>query len=78
MNCWEFKKCGRDKTKDCPAYPFNGKSCWLTAGTMCGGKIQGTFAQKLGDCTKCDFYQLMNEKPKQRRAAALRGYCGFK
>ena len=27
------------------------------AGTLCGGKVQGTFALKLGNCQKCDFYK---------------------
>jgi len=57
MRCWEFKKCGRDKTGDCPAYPNHGKECWRIAGTMCGGKIQGTFAQKLANCMDCDYYK---------------------
>lgn len=58
MNCWEFKNCGRDKSKDCPAYPNNGTNCWRVAGTMCGGKVQGTFAQKLANCMECDYYKL--------------------
>ncbi|MDI6815946.1 MAG: hypothetical protein QME41_01970 [Actinomycetota bacterium] len=57
MNCWEMKKCGRDLSNDCPAYPANGCECWRVAGTMCGGKVQGTFAQKLVNCMECDFYK---------------------
>ncbi|HWR58880.1 MAG TPA: hypothetical protein VN328_08335 [Thermodesulfovibrionales bacterium] len=34
-----------------------GRACWVIAGTMCGGKIQGTFAQKYENCGSCDFYQ---------------------
>jgi len=34
VNCWEFKKCGRDKTNDCPAYPKGGRVCYLVAGTL--------------------------------------------
>jgi hypothetical protein len=63
MNCWEFKKCGREgggeKVKElgpCPAYPDNGKQCARVAGTFCGGKVQGTFAMKFSNCMKCDFY----------------------
>ncbi len=51
MNCWEFKKCGREKggakTAElgvCPAYPAHGTHCDHIAGTLCGGKVQGTFA----------------------------------
>ncbi len=33
-----------------------GRACWALAGTMCGGEIQGTYAQKYGNCAICDFY----------------------
>lgn len=36
-----------------------GRACWPIAGTMCGGKVQGTFAMKMGNCMQCDFYQLV-------------------
>lgn len=57
MKCWEAKKCGRDKSGDCPAYPKSGSECWRIAGTLCGGVVQGTFAQKLANCMECDFYK---------------------
>jgi hypothetical protein len=38
-----------------------GRSCWIVAGTYCGGKEQGTFAQKYHNCEKCDFYQSVRE-----------------
>ena len=77
LNCWEFKKCGREpngvKSKElgiCPASNETrvntlnkgknaGRCCWAVAGTLCGGKIQGTLAEKVGNCTKCDFYNLV-------------------
>lgn len=63
LNCWEFKRCGRDKTRDCPAVTGNmGKKCWRVAGTMCGGSAQGTFAEKLGNCKICDYYGYRNRK----------------
>lgn len=34
-----------------------GRACWVVAGTLCGEKVQGTFAAKYGQCEKCDFYQ---------------------
>ena len=62
-NCWEFMKCGRElggsKAHElgvCQAYPNNGQQCASVAGTLCGGKVQGTFAMKIFDCVKCDFY----------------------
>ena len=47
IQCWEYMKCGQEKTMACPAYTQSaGRICWKVAGT-----------KKLGDCTKCDFYQ---------------------
>ncbi len=34
-----------------------GRACWVVAGTLCGGKAQGTFAKKEENCIKCDFYK---------------------
>ena len=33
-----------------------GRFCWAVAGTFCGGKVQGTFAQKRESCLSCGFY----------------------
>jgi hypothetical protein len=64
MNCWEFKKCGREpggiNVKEfgvCPVFPNNGKNCAMVAGTFCGGLVQGTFASKLVNCMKCEFFK---------------------
>jgi hypothetical protein len=63
MNCWEFKNCGRERGGHkenelgaCPAWPDHGKQCARVAGTLCGNKIQGTFAVKLASCLKCEYY----------------------
>jgi hypothetical protein len=67
MNCWEIKKCGREKGGAkaaelgiCPAYPAHGKHCAKISGTLCGGKVQGSFASKLVSCLNCDFYKSPN------------------
>ena len=39
-----------------------GRACWVVAGTFCHGEVQGTFAQKLGDCTFCNFFKLVKEE----------------
>lgn len=38
-----------------------GRACWAIAGTLCKGKAQGTYAQKLGDCLKCEFYATIRQ-----------------
>lgn len=34
-----------------------GRACWALTGTLCGNRVQGTFACKLGDCQQCAFFQ---------------------
>ena len=68
LNCWEIKKCERQKggkkvyeLGECIASKERmGHSCWAIAGTICLGKIEGTFAQKIGFCTSCEVYQRYN------------------
>lgn len=80
MNCWEFKRCGRQPegfhVHDlgvCPASLEQrlddvhegvnaGRACWVVAGTLCKGQLQGTFAQKFKNCKECDFYLKVREE----------------
>lgn len=64
MNCWEYKKCGREaggaREKEmglCPAFPDHGTQCARVSGTYCDGEVQGSFALKLANCMKCDYYK---------------------
>jgi len=34
---------------------YAGRACWALAGSLCGGKVQGTYAQKLNNCWRCEF-----------------------
>lgn len=36
-----------------------GRACWVVSGTLCGGKVQGTYANKLGNCATCLFYKIV-------------------
>lgn len=64
LNCWEHLGC---HFEGCPAHSERrlngihgglnaGRACWVVAGTRCGGEVQGEFAQKSGNCMKCEFY----------------------
>jgi hypothetical protein len=33
-----------------------GRFCWAVAGTFCGGKVQGSFAEKRSSCFSCEFF----------------------
>jgi hypothetical protein len=67
-NCWEIKNCGRNKggskvpeLGECIASKERlGHSCWAIAGTLCGGTVQGTTAQKEKNCIFCEVHKLYN------------------
>jgi hypothetical protein len=80
MNCWEFKKCGREpggsKVAELGVCPVateqgangihnginGGRCCWVVTGSLCKGEIQGSYAQKFGQCHKCDFYDIVRKE----------------
>ena len=39
-----------------------GRVCWALAGTLCGGKVQGSFASKLANCLDCEFHKLVQKE----------------
>ncbi|MEW6066272.1 MAG: two-CW domain-containing protein, partial [Bacillota bacterium] len=55
--CWEFLKCPEERKTKCPAFTEKrGSDCWKVPRTLCRGELQGTMAQKIGSCRKCNFY----------------------
>ena len=46
-----------------------GRSCWAVAGTLCEGEVQGTYAQKLGNCLKCDFHDFVRGQQREEYAS---------
>jgi hypothetical protein len=80
MNCWDYKKCGRQpgglREKElgvCPAAlnltnagknggKASGRFCWKVVGTLCGGKVQGSFAEKMMNCARCDFFKMVKSE----------------
>lgn len=83
LNCWQFKKCGREPSGAkvaelgvCPAAlpgafdgrndgTHSGRYCWKVVGTLCGGKVQGTFATKIMSCSKCEHYHAVKREQGQ-------------
>lgn len=39
-----------------------GRACWVIAGTLCGGQIQGSFAAKFKNCIECEFYNAVKRE----------------
>ena len=42
-----------------------GRICWAVAGTCCGGRVQGSFAEKRASCLSCDFYRLVHSQKQE-------------
>ena len=45
---------------------FGGRACWAVAGTLCEGKVQGSFAIKVRDCMNCEFFKLVVAEEKNK------------
>ncbi|MBF0329655.1 MAG: GGDEF domain-containing protein [Nitrospirae bacterium] len=60
VRCFEIKKCSK---KDCPVYNSDDYRCWLQAGTMCRGEVQGEFAKKYASCSECDVFTMYHKEP---------------
>jgi hypothetical protein len=56
--CWLVLGCAAEVQKKCPAREFNaGYMCWLINGTICHGKEQVSWQQKMELCRKCNVFQ---------------------
>ena len=55
QNCWTVKKCPPKRRNECPAYEYKaGRFCWLINGTICKGKPQLSWKEKMKICRKCE------------------------
>ena len=69
-HCWEIKNCQREKggskineLGECVASKEAlGHSCWMIAGTLCGGIVQGSSAHKEHNCIQCEVYKLYHRQ----------------
>ena len=58
--CWETLSCSKE---DCPVRKQEDYRCWLIAGTLCGGMVQGVFAEKFRNCVTCEVYKKHHSRP---------------
>ncbi|MBI4848750.1 MAG: PAS domain S-box protein [Nitrospirae bacterium] len=58
--CYEIKNCTK---KECICYGKGATRCWQTAGTFCGGNVQGAFAQKYKNCAECEVFKTATSDP---------------
>lgn len=43
-----------------------GRFCWSIAGTLCEGKVQGTYCKKINNCLSCEFLQQVEQEEGKR------------
>jgi DNA-binding XRE family transcriptional regulator len=62
--CWDIRNCPSENRGSCPAWEFNmGWLCWFINGTVCQGKVQGSWAKKMKVCQNCEvFVQAVNPR----------------
>ena len=54
-HCWVVKKCPPKRRIECPAYEYKaGRLCWLANGTICEGKPQENWKEKMKICRECE------------------------
>ena len=60
--CWDIRDCSPENREACPAWEFNlGHLCWFVNGTICRGRTQGSWPQKMKVCRSCEvFAQTIN------------------
>jgi len=65
----ELGVCPASTCKECDKInggKMGGRLCWALAGTLCGNRVAGTFAQKKASCTSCEFFKLVKEEERER------------
>jgi signal transduction histidine kinase len=60
--CWQFLGCGieSDPSRRCPAYPYFGRICWATAGSISESRSPGAGPARMETCKECSFYRMVN------------------
>ena len=66
--CWEIRKCSLETRQACPAWEFDaGDLCWFINGTICQGKPQNNWGNKMKVCRRCEvFKRNLNTSPLRR------------
>jgi DNA-binding XRE family transcriptional regulator len=55
--CWVAKRCSEETRQQCPAWEFQaGHLCWFINGTICQGKVQESWDEKMNMCRKCTVF----------------------
>jgi hypothetical protein len=64
--CWVMKGCSEKIRQQCPAWEFQaGYLCWFINGTVCQGKVQKSWQEKMKLCRQCTVF-VSSFSPTQR------------
>ena len=59
-NVEEFGVCPAARAEEYDGFNHGhnaGRVCWAVAGTFCGGRVRGTWAEKRLSCMSCSFFK---------------------
>jgi hypothetical protein len=79
--CWDIRSCSPETREACPAWEFHlGHLCWFVNGTICRGRTQGSWPQKMKVCRGCEVFSqtinLRNVEKEGRSRARRKGKRG--
>ncbi len=58
--CWVIQECPREVKQNCPAWEFQvGHLCWFINGTICRGRVQKNWENKMKICRQCKVLRTM-------------------
>jgi hypothetical protein len=58
QNCWDIRGCDHADRQKCASWEFQaGHLCWFINGTMCHGKAQENWQNKIQLCRQCEVFQ---------------------
>ena len=57
--CWKVRNCPDEQRERCPAWEFDaGKLCWFINGTICTGRPQKNWQEKIEICRRCEVFRV--------------------
>ncbi|MEW6033706.1 MAG: XRE family transcriptional regulator [Chloroflexota bacterium] len=58
--CWEIRRCPTKTRRSCVAWELGaGHFCWFVNGTLCHGKAQKNWRDKIELCRQCEVFRAM-------------------
>jgi len=56
--CWTILDCPKESRENCPVWELKaGHLCWCISGTICHGKVQKDWKNKMRICRNCEIFK---------------------